>query len=76
MVEQLDQTRRQKIGMNFEESEDGVAAMAVSLGLIDGQHAALSIAMPIGRFARHDAKRLTGQLLETADEFKKEEIRG
>lgn len=42
-------TRWQKIGMNFEESEDGVAAMAVSVGTVGGQHAALSIAMPVGR---------------------------
>ncbi|MFE4227949.1 IclR family transcriptional regulator [Arthrobacter sp. NPDC056886] len=72
----VDQTRRQQIGMNFEESEEGVAAMAVSLGLVDGQHAALSIAMPIGRFARQDAKRLSAQLLETAAEFKKQELEG
>ncbi|MFP3462501.1 IclR family transcriptional regulator [Arthrobacter globiformis] len=70
----VDQARRQKIGMNFEESEDDVAAMAVSLGVVDGQHAALSIAMPIGRFARQDAKRLSAQLLETAAEFKKQEL--
>jgi RNase adaptor protein for sRNA GlmZ degradation len=42
-------TRWQKIGMNFEESEDGVAAMAVSVGTVGGQHAALSIAMQVGR---------------------------
>jgi IclR family transcriptional regulator, acetate operon repressor len=70
----VDQTRRQGIGMNFEESEDGVAAMAVSLGVVDGQHAALSIAMPIGRFARQDAQRLSAQLLETAADFKKQEL--
>ncbi|MCX6497318.1 MAG: IclR family transcriptional regulator [Arthrobacter sp.] len=70
----VDQARRQEIGINFEESEDGVAAMAVSLGLVDGQHAALSIAMPIARFARQDAKRLSAQLLETAAEFKRREL--
>ncbi len=70
----MDQARRQGIGVNFEESEDGVAAMAVSLGLVDGQHAALSIAMPIARFARQDAKRLSAQLLETAAEFKRREL--
>lgn len=70
----VDQAHRQEIGMNFEESEDGVAAMAVSLGVVDGQHAALSIAMPIARFARQDAKRLSAQLLETAAEFKRREL--
>lgn len=70
----VDQTRRSGIGMNFEESEDGVAALAVSLGIVDGQHAALSIAMPMIRFARQDAKRLSAQLLETAAEFRQQEL--
>ena len=70
----VDQTRRTGIGMNFEESEDAVAALGVSLGVVDGQHAALSIAMPMTRFARQDAKRLSAQLLETAAEFRKQEL--
>lgn len=66
----LAEARRRGVGMNFEESEDGVAALAVSLGVIDGEHAAFSIAMPIARFGSGDAERLAGHLLRTAAEFK------
>lgn len=66
----LDETRRRGVGMNFQESEDGVAALAVSLGVVNGEHAAFSIAMPIARFAPQDAKRLATHLIRTATEFK------
>jgi IclR family acetate operon transcriptional repressor len=66
----LDDTRRRGVGMNFEESEDGVAALAVSLGVINGEHAAFSIAMPIARFGPGDAERLAGHLVKTAAELK------
>lgn len=67
---QLDRTRRQKIGANFEESEAGVAAFAVSLGVIDGERAAFSIAMPFARYSRGDAARFGGHLLTTAQEVR------
>jgi IclR family acetate operon transcriptional repressor len=70
----MEQSRRQGIGMNFDESEVGVAAMAVSLGVIDGEHAAFSVAMPIARFASGDAKRLAGHLIQTAAELKGHEL--
>lgn len=70
----LEKTRRQGVGSNYEESEDGVAALAVSLGVIDGEHAAFSIALPSARFTREDAKRLAGCLVQTAKEFKEHEI--
>jgi DNA-binding IclR family transcriptional regulator len=66
----LAETRRTGVGMNFQESEDGVAAIAVSLGVIDGEHAAFSIAMPIARFGSGDAGRLSDHLLRTAAELK------
>lgn len=72
--QELDKTRRQGIGANFEESEDGVAAFAVSLGVIDGQHAAFSIAMPSARFVTEDAKRLAARLMRTAEEFKTHDL--
>lgn len=46
----LDQARERGYASNFEESEPGIAAFAVSVGRIDGQHSALSVAMPIARF--------------------------
>ena len=54
--------------MNFEESETGVAAFAVSLGLLDGERAALSIAMPYARYSRADATQFAAHLLTTAPE--------
>lgn len=68
--QELAATRRRRVGTNFQESEDGVAALAVSLGVIDGEHAAFSIAMPIARFGPGDGERLAGQLLRTAAELK------
>lgn len=70
----LNETRQRGVGMNFQESEDGVAALAVSLGVIDGEHAAFSIAMPIARFAPEDAKRLGAHLIRTATELKESEV--
>ncbi len=49
--EELERTRERGYATNFEESEPGIAAFAVSLGRIDGQHGSLSIAMPIARYS-------------------------
>ncbi|MFL6053124.1 MAG: IclR family transcriptional regulator [Actinoallomurus sp.] len=65
---ELEKTCLQKIGMNFEESETGVAAFAVSLGVINGERAAFSIAMPLARYTEGDADRFTAHLLATAQE--------
>lgn len=70
----LDETRRRGVGMNFQESEDGVAALAVSLGVIDGEHAAFSIAMPIARFGSGDARRISDHLIRAAAELKESEL--
>ncbi|MCF2573861.1 IclR family transcriptional regulator [Brevibacterium sp. UCMA 11754] len=45
-------TRQQGMGMNFGETEDGVAAFGTAVGVIDGQHVGLSIAMPNARFKK------------------------
>lgn len=66
----LSDTRRRGVGINRQESEDGVAALAVSLGVIGGEHAAFSIAMPIARFGPGDSERLSGHLVKTAAELK------
>ncbi|WP_063793790.1 IclR family transcriptional regulator [Streptomyces hirsutus] len=70
--EELERTRRRGIGTNFEESESGVAAFAVSIGLIDGERAALSIAMPIARCSRSDAAAFAAHLFTTASEARKD----
>jgi DNA-binding IclR family transcriptional regulator len=64
----LEKTRRNRVGMNFEESETGVAAFAASLGMIDGERAALSIAMPYARYSRAEATKFAAHLLTTAQE--------
>lgn len=43
------QVREQGYATNFEESEPGIAAYSMSIGVLDGEHCALSIAMPIAR---------------------------
>ncbi|MCK6210739.1 IclR family transcriptional regulator [Georgenia sp. EYE_87] len=65
---QLEKVRRQRVATNFEESEAGVAAFAVSIGVIDGERAAFSIAMPIARFTKADLPKFAGALVRTADE--------
>ena len=65
---ELDRTRRNRIGTNFEESETGVAAFAVSLGTINGERAAFSIAMPVARYSRGGAEKFAGHLVITAEE--------
>lgn len=65
--EQLDDIRDSGVGWNFEESEPGLAAMAISTGEIDGQRAALSVALPIARFSSEKGKRWSAALLEIAE---------
>lgn len=48
--DQLEETKQRGYATNFEESEPGIAAFAVSVGRIDGQHSALSVAMPVARY--------------------------
>lgn len=68
---ELAATRRDRIGSNFEESEPGVAAFAVALGAVEGEIAALSIAMPVARYAHGDKERFAAQLLRTAEEARR-----
>ncbi|MEU6419154.1 IclR family transcriptional regulator [Streptomyces spiralis] len=67
--EALDKVRKQRIASNFEESEVGVAAFAISLGSQEGQHAALSIALPVTRCGRADVARFGEALVAVADRY-------
>ncbi len=62
-------TRQQGLGMNFGESEDGVAAFGQSVGVVDGQHVGLSIAMPSARFSRELVARFRAHLDATVAEY-------
>lgn len=44
-------TRQHGMGMNFGDSEEGVAAFGMSIGFVEGQHVGFSIAMPSARFS-------------------------
>ncbi|MFE7705955.1 IclR family transcriptional regulator [Streptomyces sp. NPDC057486] len=60
---ELERTRQNRIGMNFEESESGVAAFGASLGEIDGERAAFSIALPTSRCSDDDIPEFAEHLL-------------
>ncbi|MGV9249399.1 IclR family transcriptional regulator [Streptomyces sp. NPDC003710] len=66
--DELERTRRRGFATNFEESESGVAAFAVAIGVIDGERAAFSIAMPIARCSRSDIATFATHLITTANE--------
>ncbi|WP_404434284.1 IclR family transcriptional regulator [Microbacterium lacus] len=68
--EQIDDVRDTRIGWNFEESEPGIAAMAIATGDLGGQRAAISISLPIARFT-HDKGRLwAAELIRLVDELR------
>jgi DNA-binding IclR family transcriptional regulator len=62
-------TRQQGLGMNFGESEDGVAAFGKSLGVVDGQRVGLSIAMPSARFRKELVEHFRAQLDATVTDY-------
>ncbi|MEV7474269.1 IclR family transcriptional regulator [Pseudarthrobacter oxydans] len=67
----LELARQQGLATNFEESEDGVAAFGVSLGVVAGERAGLSIAMPISRYRTSDFERFATPLLRAASAFRR-----
>jgi len=67
--EQLDEVRDTRIGWNFEESEPGIAALAIAIGDLDGQHAAFSISVPIVRFTREKGQRWAAELVRIVDDI-------
>jgi DNA-binding IclR family transcriptional regulator len=69
---QLEETRRAGYASNFEESEPGVAAFGVALGPIDGEHIALTIAMPIARYSDALGESFAAILLQTAAEVRED----
>lgn len=72
--QQLDDVRDTRIGWNFEESEPGIAAMAISMGVLDGQRAAISISLPIARFTKDRGRIWAVELISLADNLQRETI--
>lgn len=70
--EQLEDIRQTRVAWNFGESEPGLAALAASTGFIDGQSAALSVALPIARWSKEQGERWEAALLEIVDEIQAE----
>ena len=63
-LETLEAVRRNRLGVNHEESEPGVTAIGASIGWIDGQHAALTTVLPTVRLATVDLETVTTHLLQ------------
>jgi len=68
LFDQLADVRESRIAWNFEESELGLAAMAISVGRPGGHRAAISIAVPIARYTRELGAKWARDLIEVADE--------
>ena len=67
--EQIADVRDTRIGWNFEESEPGIAAMAIATGALNGQHAAISISMPIARFTREKGEEWSAELIRLVEDL-------
>ena len=61
---ELEFVRQRGFATNFEESERGIAAMAVSIGPVEGESLALSVALPITRYSEEVGRRISQALLE------------
>lgn len=64
----LDTVRASRVATNLDESEPGIAAMAISVGRQAGSRAALSIAVPSARFTPELAARFRAALIGVADD--------
>jgi len=64
---ELEIVRQQGYATNFEESEPGIAAFSMAVGLLDGERCALSIAMPISRFSEEIGKSFVSHLRSTVE---------
>lgn len=60
---ELASVRRNHFGCNHDESEPGVTAVGASIGVIDGNHAALVVALPTVRMAAGGLEAVTAELL-------------
>lgn len=58
---------RHQLGLNRDESEPGVTALGASLGVVDGHHAALTVAVPTARLTPERTGELSEQLVRICD---------
>lgn len=67
---QLAEVRQRGFATNFEESERGIAAMAVSVGPVEGEALSMSVALPIARYSDDVGRRISQALLEIKNKTK------
>lgn len=67
---QLAEVRQRGFATNFEESERGIAAMAVSVGPVEGEALSMSVALPIARYSDDVGRRISQALLEIKNKAK------
>lgn len=67
--EQLDDVRDTRIAWNFEETEPGLVALAISTGDLGGQRAAISINAPIARFTKALGEHWSASLISVVDDL-------
>ncbi|MEV6119075.1 MULTISPECIES: IclR family transcriptional regulator [unclassified Streptomyces] len=70
--DELAAVRCRGYGTNLDESEPGVTAIGASLGVVDGHHAALAIALPTVRALAVGVEELAARLLRTCEEARRE----
>jgi len=60
---ELEHVRQTGFATNFGGSEKGIAALAVSVGVVNGQHLSLSVALPLARYSVKVGRQLREALL-------------
>lgn len=68
--EELEDVRDTRLAWNFEQTEPGIAALAISTGIIDGENAALSVAVPVARFDTKLGKAWSRDLIAIVEAFR------
>ncbi|NWN88723.1 MAG: helix-turn-helix domain-containing protein [Micrococcaceae bacterium] len=66
--EEIDKARTQGFAVNVESTEQGLVALAVSLGHIGGEHMALSVALPLARYSSASRREISDALLTVQHE--------
>lgn len=67
LTAELETVREARVAQNVEQSEPGMAALAVSVGRLAGQQLSMSVALPIGRYTPERGEKWRRDLIEIAD---------
>ncbi|MGC5362924.1 IclR family transcriptional regulator [Streptomyces sp. DT24] len=69
---ELETVRREGFGFNQDESEPGVTAIGASVGVVDGHHVALAVALPSVRAESGGVDALSARLLRSCRDARRE----